>query len=116
MVNLYKNHYIHQKEYCYTRLGNPTRTVVENAIAALDKGAYGLTFSSGSAAMTTIIQSYTKGDHIICALEMYCGNRELILHHSNLHGTDVDFVDMTNMEVVREAIRPNTKVSYYLEK
>lgn len=102
---------IHQKEYTYTRLANPTRTVLENAIAALDKGAYGLTFPSGSAAITTIIQSYTRGDHIICAHETYGGTRGTILHYSNLHGIDVDFVDMANVEAVRRAVRPNTRVS-----
>lgn len=85
--------------------------MLENAIAGLDNAAYGLTYASGSAALTVIIQSYTNGDHIICARETYGGTRTTLLHYTKLHGIAIDFVDMTNIEAVRKAIRPNTKVS-----
>lgn len=99
------------KEYNYSRNSNPTRAMLENAIAALDNATYSLTFPSGCAALTTILQNYTKGDHIMCAHETFGGTRATLLHYTELHGIGIDFVDMASLESIRQAIRPNTKVS-----
>lgn len=85
--------------------------MLESAIAALDNAAYSLTFPSGCAALTAILQNYTNGDHIVCAHETFGGTRATLLHYTSLHGIDIDFVDMAHIELVRKALRPNTKVS-----
>lgn len=98
------------KGYCYCRAGNPTRTILEKSIAALDNAKYCLTFPSGCATLTTLLQRLKPGDHILSASETYGGTRTLFLHYAKTQQIEVDFVDITCVDSVEEAIKPNTKV------
>src|SRR5215216_1137034 len=65
------------KGYEYARSGNPTRTALETALAALDGGQYGLAFASGLAAETTVALLLSAGDHVICGDDVYGGTYRL---------------------------------------
>src|SRR2546428_8950130 len=60
-------------KYVYSRTANPTRTALEECLASLEVGRYGLAFSSGMAATTTILLSLEKGDHVIAGDDIYGG-------------------------------------------
>src|SRR2546422_4720059 len=60
-------------KYIYSRTANPTRTALEECLASLEVGRYGLAFSSGMAATTTILLSLKKGDHVIAGDDIYGG-------------------------------------------
>ena len=65
------------KGYDYSRAGNPTRTVLENACAEIENGKYGLAFSSGVAATDAVIKLLKPGDEVIAANDMYGGTYRL---------------------------------------
>ncbi|MBC6368442.1 PLP-dependent aspartate aminotransferase family protein [Algoriphagus sp. AK58] len=93
----------------YTRAGNPNRTALEEVLAAMEKGADAAAFSSGNAAGTAVYQALEPGSHIIAPNDMYHG-----LHNSMVQlfagVLEVTFVDMSNLEAVKNAVRPNTKL------
>jgi cystathionine beta-lyase/cystathionine gamma-synthase len=95
----------------YTRYGNPTHTVAENAIAQLEGTDAALLFSSGMAAITTSFLSLVKaGDHIVSQRDIYGGViRFLSAWLPNL-GIETTFVDTNDLEQFERAIRPNTKL------
>ena len=65
------------QKYTYSRFGNPTREALEEAIACLEKGRYGLAFSSGMAAITAVLLSFSHGDHIVMCKDVYGGAFQL---------------------------------------
>jgi cystathionine gamma-synthase/cystathionine gamma-lyase len=66
------------KGYEYSRTGNPTRTALETALAALEGGRYGLAFGSGLAATTTVLSLLKNGDHIVAGDDLYGGTYRLL--------------------------------------
>ncbi len=97
----------------YTRLMNPTSDVFEKRIAALEGGAAALATASGSAAITYAIQNIaTAGDHIVSSTNLYGGTYNLLAHTLKEQGLSVTFVDPSEPENFRKAIRPNTKLIY----
>lgn len=98
-------------QYDYSRCGNPTRTAFDDCIAALEKANYGLSFSSGCAALTCMCLCLSAGDHIICCDDVYGGTqrylREIGAKRCDLK---VDFVDLTNFEEVERVRKPETKL------
>lgn len=98
----------------YGRSGNPTRDVLERCLASLDNGKYGLTFSSGLGATTTIITMLKAGDHVVAGDDLYGGTNRLLRQVAMKMGIDVDFVDTTDLQKVEAAIKPNTKL-FWLE-
>lgn len=100
------------QEFDYTRSGNPTRQALEGYIAQLENGQYGYAFASGMAAISSALMILSSGDHIVCTEDVYGGTYRLlttILPRMNIETT---FVDMTDLEAVKQAIKPNTKVIY----
>lgn len=97
--------------YCYDRDGNPTRSVLEQTVAALDNGKYCLAFPSGCAALSTLLHTLKPGDHIVCGNAAYGGTRTLLLHYTKSQNMEVDFVDSTCVKSVEKALKPNTKVN-----
>lgn len=85
--------------------------MLEKCLASLDNGKYGLTFSSGLGATTTITQMLSAGDHIISCDDIYGGTNRLFSKITTRMGISVDFVDATNLENVKRSIKPNTRVS-----
>lgn len=97
----------------YTRLMNPTSDVFEQRIAALEGGAAALATASGSSAITYAIQNIAlAGDHIVSSSNLYGGTYNLFAHTLKDQGIDVTFVDPSDPENFRKAIKPNTKLLY----
>lgn len=98
------------KGYDYSRSGNPTRTALEENLAALEGGKFGLAFASGCAAMTTLAHLLSVGDHIVCADDVYGGTFRLFDKVISRCGIKTDFVDLTKPGALEAAIQPNTKL------
>lgn len=97
----------------YTRLMNPTSSVFEERIAALEGGAAALATASGSAAITYSIQNIARaGDHIVSSSNLYGGTFNLFEHTLRDQGLDVTFVDPSEPENFEKAIKENTKLVY----
>ena len=98
------------KGFDYTRSSNPTRQVLEEHLAAIEGGSYGVAFSSGMAGVDSCLKLLGSGDHVICSDDVYGGtsrhfNRLLVNY--NMHFSYVDSQDAANVEA---AIRPETKM------
>jgi cystathionine beta-lyase/cystathionine gamma-synthase len=98
------------KGYDYARSGNPTRTALETALAALDGGAHALAFASGLAAESTVMLLLSAGDHVIGGDDAYGGTYRLFTKVFARLGISFDFVDTRDPEEVAEAIRPQTRL------
>ncbi len=97
----------------YTRLMNPTTDVLEQRIAALEGGTTALAHASGQAAITNAIFNVANaGDHIVSGSQIYGGTYTLFHYTLRKLGIEVTFVDATDPENFRKAIRPNTKAIY----
>jgi len=95
--------------YVYSRADNPNRKSLENVIAQLEGGEAAAAFSSGNAAGAAVFQALGPGVHIIAPDDMYHGLRNQLLQVFN-GIIEVDFVDLSNLESVKNAIRTNTKL------
>ena len=96
--------------YEYTRVGNPTVTALENAVAALEGAEYAVAYSSGMAAIDVILRILLKpGDHIVVSNDAYGGTYRLIQQVFTQWGVENTVVDMTNPEEVAAAVKDNTK-------
>lgn len=93
----------------YSRSGNPTRQVLEQAIAQLEGGIRGFAFSSGMAAITTLLGLFKSGDHLIITEDLYGGTYRLLNNVFCNYGINVSFVDTSNIANVCEALRPSSK-------
>ena len=93
----------------YTRGYNPTVAMVRKKIAALEHAEDALMFSSGSAAIAAAVLSFVKtGDHIVCVNKPYSWTKKLLVELLTRFGVEHTFVDGTDAENFRKAIRPNT--------
>ncbi len=97
-------------KYVYSRSGNPTRTALERSLAALEGGRYGLAFSSGMAATTTVLLLLRKGDHVIAGDDVYGGTYRLFEQVLRDYGLQFSYVDPRNPENVQRAVRKNTRM------
>lgn len=99
--------------YIYTRLGNPTIGELENAVAELENGYGGIATSSGMGAITTIYMSYLgAGAHIISHNAVYGPARGVMETQFSKFGVEYSYIDTTDLEQVKAAIKPNTKLIY----
>jgi cystathionine beta-lyase/cystathionine gamma-synthase len=96
--------------YDYSRTDNPTRTALQECLAALEGGRFALAFASGMAAITTLLLSFKQGDHILCADDVYGGTFRLLQRVFTEFGLESTFVDMTDPEATRAALKPNTRL------
>ena len=97
----------------YTRYGNPTNSVAEKTVAALEGVDAALTFSSGMGAITTTIMALLKGgDHIVAQRDVYGGTYKFLSQWLPKFGVETTFVDTTDYQQHEKAIRPNTKLLY----
>ncbi|MFJ5923150.1 cystathionine gamma-synthase [Kitasatospora sp. NPDC092948] len=96
--------------YEYSRSANPTRTALEECLAAIEGGARGFAFASGLAAEDTLLRTVLKpGDHIVIPNDAYGGTFRLFAKVLSRWGVDFSVADTQHPEKVREAIRPNTR-------
>lgn len=99
--------------YIYTRMRNPTIEAMENAIAALEGGAKALGCGSGMAAVTTLFGATVfNGDHVVCSESVYGPTSTLLKNYLSKYGVETTFVDSSNLEEVKAAVKSNTKMIY----
>lgn len=99
--------------YIYTRLGNPTTTVLENKIAALEEGEAAVATSSGMGAISSTLWTVLKaGDHVVTDKTLYGCTFALMCHGLTRFGIEVTFVDTSNLDEVKNAMKENTRVAY----
>ncbi len=97
--------------YEYTRGGNPTRDALQQQLASLEGGRHALSFASGLAAEDALLRTIlTPGDHVLMGNDVYGGTHRLVNRIFVPWGVDLSVVDLTNLDSVRQAIRPTTKV------
>jgi cystathionine gamma-lyase len=98
--------------WVYGRSGNPTRAVLESALGAIESGRAGLAFSSGLGALATLLEAYPSGSRIVAVDDLYGGTRRLFEHHRRQFGVRIDYVDTTDLERVRTALRTPVDLVY----
>lgn len=98
------------KGYAYSRTHNPTRTALQNALAALENGKHGLCFSSGMAGIDAIVKLLKPGDEVVSSSDLYGGTYRLFTKVFADFGVKFHFVDMGDMAKVEAAINGNTKL------
>ena len=97
----------------YSRLTNPTVSAFEERVNALEGGVGALGVATGSAAITIAVQNIaTAGDHIVASTNLYGGTLNLFEHTLADQGLSATFVDPADLDAVRAAVRPNTKLLY----
>ena len=96
----------------YSRAQNPTREYLEQTVAKLEGGLDALAFSTGMAAITTLMEIFSPGDHIIATDDLYGGSHRLFQHISMKNGLSFDFVDTTGIQNIEERLRPETKAVF----
>jgi cystathionine gamma-lyase len=92
------------KGYVYSRTANPTRTVLEAALADLEGGKRGLAFASGLGAFTTVLEAFPSGSRVVAVDDLYGGTWRLLEHHRRQFGLKVEYVDLTDAARVRSAL------------
>lgn len=95
--------------YDYSRSGNPTRDILEEALADLEGGRRGLAFSSGMAALTTLFLNFASGDHLIVSEDLYGGTYRVLDQVFAKFGLSVTFVDSSDNRAVEAALTPTTR-------
>lgn len=98
--------------FSYSRLSNPTRAHLENTVAALEGGAAAYAFTSGMAAVTTVMKLFREGAHIIASEDLYGGSLRLFRNVNTFEGMTFDFVDTGDIAKVEGLITPQTKAIY----
>ena len=102
-----------EQGYIYSRLGNPTVAVLEEKLAVLEHAEAAAAVSSGMGAVTTVLWTALKaGDHVVADETLYGCTFAYLSHGLTRFGVDVTFVDTSDPEKVRAALRPNTRVLY----
>lgn len=96
----------------YTRRGNPNRLQLEKVLAELEGGEACAAFSSGMAAIGSVLQALEKGSHIIVPEDVYHGARSILNNFGERWNLEFTYTDMTDLDVVQENIRPNTNMIY----
>lgn len=98
------------KGYEYSRTHNPTRTALQNNLAALESGKHAFAFASGCAATSMVFMCLSAGDHIVAMDDLYGGTRRLITKVFGRLGITCDFVDLSNTENLKPVLKSNTKL------
>jgi len=93
------------KGFDYSRGGNPTRKRLEDNLAALEQGTYGLMFASGMAATTALFQTLSSGDHVIIGHNVYGGTYRMSVQVLSRHGIEFEFVDTRDLALLSKSIK-----------
>ncbi|HJQ41432.1 MAG TPA: cystathionine gamma-synthase [Thermoanaerobaculia bacterium] len=100
------------KGYEYARTQNPTRAALEANLAALERGKHGHCFASGMSAIDAVFRLLKSGDHVVTGENMYGGSYRLFSKVLERFGLQFTYVDTSNVDAVRDAMRENTKIVY----
>ncbi len=102
-----------QHGYIYTRIGNPTIEALENLVAELENGFGSMAVSSGMAAVNTVYMSLlNQGDHMISSAAVYGPSRGVMEQHWSRFGVESTYVNTSDLEAIKNAIKPNTKLLF----
>lgn len=96
--------------YEYSRAANPTRTALENALASIENGSHGFAFGSGLAATDAVMKLLNPGDEIIAMDDLYGGSYRMFSKIYAKYGLKFHFVDMTNLDLIKEKLNDKTKL------
>lgn len=94
----------------YSRSANPTRTALENSLASIENGNYGLAFASGLSAIDAVIKLLSPGDEVVSTNDLYGGSYRLFKQIFGKYGITFHFIGMQNTEVIEGHINKNTKL------
>ena len=100
------------KGYEYSRVSNPTRTRLEQNLAALEGGVAAPVFASGMAAINAVVSMLKSGDHVVCGNDLYGGTPRLFNNVMADFGLQFSYVDSSDVKNVERAIRKNTQMVY----
>ena len=100
------------KGYEYSRVSNPTRTRLEQNLAALEGGVAARVFSSGMAAIHAVVTMLKSGDHVVCGNDLYGGTPRLFNQVMSNFGLEFSYIDTSDIANVEPAIRKNTRMVY----
>lgn len=100
------------QKFDYSRSGNPTREALEETIAKLESGKKGFAFSSGMAAISSVLSIFSAGDHLIVCSDAYGGTFRITHDFFPRFDLDITYVDMTDTDAVRLAVKKNTKAIF----
>jgi cystathionine gamma-lyase len=98
------------KGYEYSRSDHPTRAALEHNLAALEGVEYGLAFASGLAAESAVLHLLQSGDHVVATRDLYGGTYRLFERVWAKYGVEFSYADGEDIEALRRAFRPNTKL------
>ncbi len=98
--------------YEYARTSNPTRQALERALATLEGGTHGFAFGSGLAALDAVLKLLRPGDHVVAGENLYGGSHRQMVRIFAEFGVAFDFVDLRDVDAVRAAFRPATRMLY----
>ena len=98
--------------YVYGRTGNPTRAVLEAALARLESGRRGLAFSSGLGALTTLLEAFGSGRRVVAGDDLYGGTWRLLDHHRRQFGVRVEFADLGDPAVAERLLEEPADLVY----
>ena len=98
------------KGYEYSRGGNPTRTSLEKALAALEGAKHAVSFSSGLAAEQAIVQTLDPGDHVLVSQDVYGGTGRLFRRLFAKYGIEFEFIDLRDPALVLSRVKPSTRM------
>ena len=98
--------------YDYGRVANPTRNALERSIALLEKGGRSWALSSGMAAINLVMILLDSGDHVLLSEDLYGGTVRLANEIYGHYGVEFEYIDTTNLDLVRRKMRPNTRMIF----
>ena len=101
-----------KRGYEYARVQNPTREAMEANIAALEGGTHGMAFASGLASIEAIVKRLSSGDHVIYEENVYGGTHRMFVQVLSRFGLQFTALDCRDLDAVRDAIRPNTRLIF----
>lgn len=94
----------------YSRSANPTRTALENALASIENGTYGLAFASGLSAIDAVIKLLNPGDEVVSTNDLYGGSYRLFKQIFEKYGIKFHFIGMQSIETIEQHVNDNTKL------
>jgi len=102
----------YSRGFMYTRNNNPNREALEHGVSVLEGGEAAAAFGSGTAAAMALFQALAPGDHVLAHVDAYYGTSRLLREIFLRWGLQADFIDMSNLDEVRKALRPQTKLAW----
>jgi cystathionine gamma-synthase len=102
----------YSRGFMYTRNNNPNRGALERGVSQLEGGETAAAFGSGTAAAMALFQALAPGDHVLAHVDAYYGTSRLLREIFMRWGLEADFIDMSDLEEVKKALRPQTKLAW----